>query len=200
MNTKLADGLRGVDHVAYVTRRPKETLRFYRDVLGFPLVHCIVAPGWGNDPHPDFLHFFFDIGNGAKLAFFYYLGDLGDGLDSELGAGTDILPKARHLAMLVDTEEELDGYERRLVEGGHPLRHRVMHELIESIYVWDPNGYNIEISRQLRVPDATDAIDAELSLQALIDVLDETDRPTIGALWQRKGELITAAAGATGAS
>ena len=192
MTTKLDGGLRGVDHVAYVTRNPKETLHFYRDVLGFPLVHCIVAPGWGKDPHPDFLHFFFDIGNGAKLAFFYYLAEPGV-LDGDLGAGTDILPKARHLAMLVDTEEELDGYERRLVEGGYPLRHRVMHELIESIYVWDPNGYNIEISRQLREPDATDAADAEFSLQALTDVLDETERPTIGALWQRKGELILAA-------
>src|SRR4029077_7906861 len=83
MTTKLDGGLRGVDHVAYVTRNPKETLHFYRDVLGFPLVHCIVAPGWGKDPHPDFLHFFFDIGNGAKLAFFYYLAEPGV-LDGDL--------------------------------------------------------------------------------------------------------------------
>jgi catechol 2,3-dioxygenase-like lactoylglutathione lyase family enzyme len=172
---KLAEGLRGVDHVAYVTRRPKETLHFYRDVLGFPLLHCIVAPGWGKDPHPDFLHFFFDIGSGAKLAFFYYLdgASVGDGD----GAGRDVLSKARHLAMLVDTEDELDAYQRR----------------IESIYVWDPNGYNIEISRQLRPPAPHDAADAALSLQALIDVLDETDRPTLDRLWQRKGELILAA-------
>ncbi|HEY4333644.1 MAG TPA: VOC family protein [Ilumatobacteraceae bacterium] len=188
MITKLADGLRGVDHVAYVTRKPKETLHFYRDILGFPLLHCIVAPGWGNDPHPDFFHFFFDIGNGAKLAFFYYLGEV----EGDLNAGRDVLPKARHLAMLVDTEAELDAYQRRIEDAGYPLRHRVMHEVIESIYVWDPNGYNIEISRPLRAMDATDAVDAAISMQALIDVLDESAAPTIAQVWQRKGELILA--------
>jgi catechol 2,3-dioxygenase-like lactoylglutathione lyase family enzyme len=190
--TKLPDGLRGVDHVAYVTRKPKETLAFYRDVLGFPLVHCIVAPGWGNDPHPDFLHFFFDIGSGAKLAFFYYLGDTA----GDIGGSRELLPKARHLAMLVDTEAELDTYQRRIEAAGYPLRHRVMHELIESIYVWDPNGYNIEISRPLRPVDASDAADAAISLQALVDVLEETDSPTIEQLWKRKGELILAGEGA----
>lgn len=187
MTTKLPDGLRGVDHVAYVTRKPAETVHFYRDVLGFPLLHCIIAPGWGNDPHPDFFHFFFDIGNGAKLAFFYYLGDV----EGDLNAGRGVLPKARHLAMLVDTKEELDAYQRRLEEGGYELRHRVMHELIESIYVWDPNGYNIEISRQLRPIDEHDAADAAISLQALADLLEDSDTPpSIEQIWARKAELI----------
>jgi catechol 2,3-dioxygenase-like lactoylglutathione lyase family enzyme len=188
MITKLPEGLRGVDHVAYVTRKPKETVAFYRDVLGFPLLHCIVAPGWGKDPHPDFFHFFFDIGSGAKLAFFYYFGDA----DGDLNAGPELLPKARHLAMLVDTEAELDAYQARIEAAGYPLRHRVMHELIESIYVWDPNGYNIEISRPLRPMEPADAADAAISLQALIDVLEDTDQPTIEQVWQRKGELIRA--------
>jgi catechol 2,3-dioxygenase-like lactoylglutathione lyase family enzyme len=192
MITKLPDGLRGVDHVAYVTRKPKETVEFYRDVLGFPLLHCIVAPGWGNDPHPDFFHFFFDIGNGAKLAFFYYLGET----EGDLNAGRELLPKARHLAMLVDTEEELSAYQQRIEAAGYPLRHRVMHELIESIYVWDPNGYNIEISRQLRPIDEADHADAAISLQALIDVLEVTESPTIEQVWARKGELILAGDGA----
>jgi catechol 2,3-dioxygenase-like lactoylglutathione lyase family enzyme len=188
MTTKLPDGLRGVDHVAYVTFKPRETVHFYRDVLGFPLVHCIVAPGWGNDPHPDFLHFFFDIGNDAKLAFFYYFGMQPE----DLNAGPGLLQKGRHLAMLVDTEEELDAYQRRLEAAGYELRHRVVHELIESIYVWDPNGYNIEISRQLRPIDDKDGLDAALSLQALGDVLDADEEPTLARLWARKAELIVA--------
>lgn len=189
--TKLPDGLRGVDHVAYVTFKPRETVHFYRDVLGLPLVHCIAAPGWGNDPHPDFLHFFFDIGHDAKLAFFYYLG-----MEPEdLNAGPGLLQKGRHLAMLVDTEEELDVYQRRIEDAGYELRHRVMHELIESIYVWDPNGYNIEISRPLRLPRQTDGRDAALTLQALGDILDGEAPPTMAALWARKAELILAGAG-----
>ena len=49
-------------------------MRFYRDVLGFPVVHSICAAGWGPEDHPDFIHFFFDIGNGDRIAFFYYFG------------------------------------------------------------------------------------------------------------------------------
>src|SRR6201999_4634013 len=64
----------GVDHVAFPTFDPAATVRFYRDVLGFPVVHSICAAGWGPDDHPDFIHFFFDIGNGDRLAFFYYFG------------------------------------------------------------------------------------------------------------------------------
>jgi len=186
---KLPDGLRGVDHVAYVTTKPKETVEFYRDILGLPLVHCITAPGWGNDPHPDFLHFFFDIGGGAKLAFFYYFGGDDEEMKPGINSGPGLLQKARHLAMLVDTEEELDTYQRRLEEAGYPLRHRVMHELIESIYVWDPNGYNIEISRQLRPIDRIDMEDANISLRALVDI-SETGEVTMERLWRRKAELI----------
>ena len=54
--------------------RLRETITFYRDVLGLPLIHTISARGWGPATHPDFLHFFFDSGKGSTIAFFYYLG------------------------------------------------------------------------------------------------------------------------------
>jgi len=72
--TELDHRVRGVDHVAYPTFDPAGTVAFYRDVLGFPVVHSICAAGWGPDKHPDFIHFFFDIGNDDRLAFFYYFG------------------------------------------------------------------------------------------------------------------------------
>jgi len=66
--------VRGVDHAAFPTFDPRGTITFYRDVLGFPVVHATCALGWGPGDHPDFIHFFFDIGNGDRLAFFYYFG------------------------------------------------------------------------------------------------------------------------------
>src|SRR5215204_7072642 len=66
--------LNGVDHTARPTWKLRETIEFYRDKLGLPLVHVISARGWGPATHPDFLHFFFDSGNGSTIAFFYYLG------------------------------------------------------------------------------------------------------------------------------
>jgi catechol 2,3-dioxygenase-like lactoylglutathione lyase family enzyme len=44
------------------------TVDFYSNVLGFPLVKTVELPaGWGQ-------HFFFDIGGGATLAFFWFPG------------------------------------------------------------------------------------------------------------------------------
>ena len=52
--------LKGVHHTARPTWKLKETVEFYRDKMGLPLVHVIAARGWGPDDHPDFLHFFFE--------------------------------------------------------------------------------------------------------------------------------------------
>lgn len=43
--------VRGVDHIAYPTFDPAATVTFYRDVLGFPVVHSICAAGWGPEKH-----------------------------------------------------------------------------------------------------------------------------------------------------
>lgn len=69
-----AVALHGVHHTARPTWKLAETVHFYRDLLGLPLVHAISAKGWGPDNHADFLHFFFDSGNGSTIAFFYYIG------------------------------------------------------------------------------------------------------------------------------
>ncbi len=185
MVTKIAGGMRGVDHVAYPTWKLEETVNFYRDVLGFPLKHCILAPGWGNDPHPDFAHFFFDVGANATIAFFYYFG-VEPYVDINV---PDRINKSRHLALAVDTEDELDHYQHRIESAGYELRFRVMHELIESIYVFDPNGYSIEISRPLRPLQEADSIDTELSIAALIDVVRDPE-PSLAKVWERKAELI----------
>ena len=68
--------LNGVDHSARPTWKLRETIEFYRDKLGLPLVHAITAKGWGRakEKHADFIHFFFEAGKGATIAFFYYIG------------------------------------------------------------------------------------------------------------------------------
>ena len=54
--------IRGVNHLALVCRDMAETVKFYRDILGMPLVKTIDLPGGFGQ------HFFFDIGNGDSLA------------------------------------------------------------------------------------------------------------------------------------
>jgi catechol 2,3-dioxygenase-like lactoylglutathione lyase family enzyme len=58
--------IRGVNHLALVCKDMARTVAFYRDVLGMPLVKTLDLPGGRGQ------HFFFDIGNGDTLAFFWF--------------------------------------------------------------------------------------------------------------------------------
>lgn len=186
----------GVDHIAYPTFDPAGTVRFYRDVLGFPVVHSICAAGWGPDDHPDFIHFFFDIGNDDRLAFFYYFGlepFTGGGKGDAYSRFDDTVPaffvKSRHLAIHVRSDEDLTEYQRRLDDSNWPTEMRVQHETIESIYTHDPNGYMIEFTRALRPVTAQEDLDAAITIDALVDVV-ESGHATMDALLQRKADLI----------
>ena len=151
--TTLEHRVKGVDHAAFPTFDPAGTVRFYRDVLGFPVVHSICAVGWGPEEHPDFIHFFFDIGNDDRIAFFYYFGTepfntTGRG-DAYAGFGPEVplfFIRSRHLAIHVDDYEDLMEYRRRLDASAWPVEMQIQHETIESIYTHDPNGYMIEIT------------------------------------------------------
>lgn len=188
---------RGVDHAAFPTFDPVATVRFYRDVLGFPVVHSICAAGWGPEQHPDFIHFFFDIGNDDRIAFFYYFGL--EPPDSTVGKG-DVYARfaedtpeffvwSRHLAIHVDSDEHLMEYRRRLDDSEWPVEMQIQHETIESIYTHDPNGYMVEVTRALRPVTPQEDLDANLTIDALVDI---AQRPgaTMDDLLVRKAELI----------
>src|SRR3954451_19559147 len=58
--------LRGINHLALVCSDMERTVDFYTNVLGMPLVKTIELPqNMGQ-------HFFFDIGGGDCLAFFWF--------------------------------------------------------------------------------------------------------------------------------
>jgi catechol 2,3-dioxygenase-like lactoylglutathione lyase family enzyme len=185
-----AHPVKGINHMAFPTFEPAATIHFYRDVLGLPLVQTMQVKAWGPEYQRDFVHFFFDIGNADRMAFFYYFGQepyRDDNLPPLLDLG-------KHVALHVDTLEELDDFQRRIEDAGLRLDMRVMHETVESIYVRDPNDILIEIARPLRELTAADAADAEITAQALLDMLATNSAPSLEALWARKAELIAACA------
>ena len=193
--------LAGVDHTARPTWKLKETVEFYRDILGLPLVHTISARGWGPATHPDFLHFFFDSGKGSTIAFFYYLGsDAPEGLKNRpyaRPAPDDHVFDATHTAWLVDTAGELRAWKERLEAAGVEVSVETTHEVIESIYFRDPNGYFIEITRKLRPLNRIDEVDAAATLQAAIELEEEASKAdvritTIDMVWNRKARLLEA--------
>lgn len=190
------DGVRlaldGVDHSARPTWKLRETVEFYRDVLGLPLVHTISARGWGHPGHPDFLHFFFDAGRGATIAFFYYIGtdrpERYTPEDSQFYSAT-------HTAWGVPNREELERWKTTLEARGLIVSSYTRHEILESIYFRDPNGYPLEITLRLRDTDVLDGRDATLTLDAAMQVEDELrsegDRlHDIDTVWRRKAKLV----------
>ena len=70
MNDSPAPTLSGVHHTAFATWKPKETVEFYRDIMGLKLIHAITAKGWGRDTHPDFVHSFLRCRPGLGHRFF----------------------------------------------------------------------------------------------------------------------------------
>ncbi|NDZ18015.1 glyoxalase [Variovorax sp. WS11] len=185
--------LNGVHHSARPTWRLAETVAFYKDVLGLPLVHTVSARGWGPADHPDFLHFFFDSGQGSTIAFFYYLGN---DQPEHLVHRPEYDNDANHTAWKVETREELIAWRARLESRGVPILYQIEHEVIESIYFRDPNGYYLEITRPLRTFNEIDAHDAELTLRAAVE--DEAAQRTAGgrqrsieSVWRAKGELVS---------
>ena len=188
--------LNGVHHTARPTWKLAETVSFYRDVLGLPLVHSVSARGWGPAAHPDFLHFFFDSGKGSTIAFFFYLGET---QPERLVHRPEYDNDAIHTAWQVETREELLAWRERLESRGVKILYQIEHEVIESVYFRDPNGYYLEITRPLREFEAIDAIDAELTMRAAIE--EEARRRESGetmgkieAVWRAKGELVAEAA------
>ncbi len=188
--------VKGVNHAAFPTFDPEGTVRFYRDVLGFPLVHTICAKGWGPSAHPDFVHFFFDIGGGDRIAFFYYFGvtpfsERGQG-DAHAGHPEHVpgfFVKSRHLAVHVETEADLLEYKRRLDASDWPCEMVVQHETIESIYVHDPNGYFVEVTRPTRDVVPQEVADAKLTIDALLAGV-RSGTPSLAGLWETKAALL----------
>ena len=181
--------LNGVDHTARPTWKLRETVTFYRDVMGLKLVHAITAKGWGREKeqHADFIHFFFESGKGSTIAFFYYIGTQ---QPPELVVPRGYMAMANHTAWSVETEDELLAWQKRLEAHGVNVSQSVRHEILESIYFRDPNFYPLEITRRLRDIQTPDATDAELTLAAAME-LEASGRWTdIEQLWRAKGRKV----------
>jgi glyoxylase I family protein len=125
---------RGVHHAAFVCRDVEETIRFYQEFLGFPLVELVE-----NRDYTGSSHFFFDIGNRNLLGFFDFPGHDHEPYKETIGA-------LQHLAISVDSEQ-FEAAKAKLDAAGidylGPDR-----GALDSVYFRDPNGMGIELYRE----------------------------------------------------
>jgi catechol 2,3-dioxygenase-like lactoylglutathione lyase family enzyme len=160
---------RGINHLALVSSDMARTVAFYQDLLGFPLVKTVELPGGGQ-------HFFFDIGGGSSLAFFWFP-------SAPAGVPGVSAPVARpgqlpdvsavgsmnHVAIDVPVEH-IEAYRERLVELGISCSEVINHDdsewgisrdlhdgvFVRSVYFLDPDGISLEMAgwtRALRPDD-----------------------------------------------
>ena len=154
---------KGINHLALVCRDMAETVKFYTEALGMPLVKTVGLPDGGQ-------HFFFDCGGGSLLAFFWW----GDAPAAAPGiasvADFPAKPKSavgsmNHVAFHLD-EDQLEASIARLKANGVHVSVPVvvnhddspmgvsqdMHDgvWVRSVYFRDPNGIMLEYAAVLR--------------------------------------------------
>jgi catechol 2,3-dioxygenase-like lactoylglutathione lyase family enzyme len=123
-----ASSARGVHHTALISSDVEQTVRFYQDVLEFPLTEVIE-----NRDYPGSTHFFFDLGNGNLLAFFDF-----PGLD--VGPYREVLGGLHHVAISVEAERWAHLVGNMEAAG---VEH-VVHSKV-SVYFRDPDGARLEL-------------------------------------------------------
>ncbi len=152
--------LRGINHLALVCKDMARTVDFYTNVLGMPLVKTIELPNNMGQ------HFFFDIGNGDSLAFFWFPNapEAAPGVSSPKGVpGKYDLATAHgsmnHVAFDVP-EEKFEEYVAKLAAKGldpTPImnhdnsKYQVSREMhpgvfVRSVYFMDPDGVLLEFA------------------------------------------------------
>ncbi|MGE5287036.1 MAG: VOC family protein [Micromonosporaceae bacterium] len=129
-----ATTVEGVHHIALICRDVEETIRFYQEFLGFPLVELVE-----NRDYKGSSHFFFDIGNRNLLGFFDFPGH-------EHPAFMETIGGVQHIAISISAEQ-FDAAKKKFEQEGMnylgPDR-----GVYESMYFRDPNGIGLELYRE----------------------------------------------------
>src|SRR5215470_14805477 len=126
--------VQGVHHLALICRDTEETIKFYQEFLGFPLVELVE-----NRDYAGSNHFFFDIGNKNLLGFFDFPGHYHPDWMETIGG-------VQHLAISI-SQEQFETAKKKLDEAGveylGPDR-----GVEDSMYFRDPNGVGLELYRE----------------------------------------------------
>jgi catechol 2,3-dioxygenase-like lactoylglutathione lyase family enzyme len=172
----------GVHHLALVCKDMTRTVAFYRDVLGMPLTKTIDLPNGGQ-------HFFFDIGNGDSLAFFWFpqAAEAAPGQSSPnalptRGDFTSAHGSMNHIAFNVPAEQ-FEAYHERLIAKGIDVTRILDHDdspsgvaqtfnddvFVRSMYFFDPDGACLEFAAWTRALGPEDVRHAPKNAEGVPD-------------------------------
>ncbi|RED45760.1 VOC family protein [Aestuariispira insulae] len=130
-----------IHHVAYRCNDAKETVEWYQRVLNMDFLVAISEDKVPSTKEPDpYMHVFLDAGNGNILAFFEITGKPPMGRDPNTPAWV------QHIAFRVADEEALLKAKAEIQAQGIDVIGPTDHDIIKSIYFFDPNGHRLELT------------------------------------------------------
>jgi catechol 2,3-dioxygenase-like lactoylglutathione lyase family enzyme len=138
--------LLGVHHGAYRCLDAEQTRWFYEDVLGLKAAAGLVLEEvTGTGEQTPYMHIFFETQNHEYIAFF----------DAPSTAEPKWFQRKEsfdmHWAFEAGSEQDLIAMRDRIRGFGIKCAGPVDHEFVRSVYMYDPNGIQIEIT--WRTPD-----------------------------------------------
>ena len=174
--------IRKIHHVAYRCKDAKETVEWYQKHLGMNFVLAIAEDQVPSTHAPDpYMHLFMDAGGGNILAFF----ELPNA--PEMGRDPNTPDWVQHIALEVDTVEELETTKARLEAAGIPVIGVTDHTIFKSIYFFDPNGHRLELAADVGTPEMYAKLD-EVKW-AMLQEWSETRRAPRHAAWMHDGSM-----------
>lgn len=171
-----------IHHVAYRCVNAKETVEFYKKVLGmdFLMAHSEDrAPSTkAFDPY---MHVFLDAGGGNILAFFELPNS------PRMGRDSNTPEWVQHIAFQVKDEKTQMEFKAQAEKNGLDVLGPIDHGVFKSIYFFDPNGHRLELARWTGTPEML----AELKQIApeMLAEWDKTKKPPRQAAWVHQQEL-----------
>jgi catechol 2,3-dioxygenase-like lactoylglutathione lyase family enzyme len=170
----------GVHHCAFLCFDAAETREFYENVCGLKTVAAFTFDGIVDTPvKVRYMHIFFEMADGNCVAFF----DLPNHLrpnDFKRTSGFK-----QHIAMMVGSEEEMLAFKQRWEAHGYPVDGPLDHHFVKSIYTYDPNGIQVEITVKAKNYDEIMAHEQSIVEQTMAAWETET-RPNKEAYLERQ--------------
>ena len=130
-----------IHHVAYRCKDAKETVDWYGKHLNMDFVLAIGENQVPSTKEPDpYMHIFFAMKDGSCVAFFEVPAS------PPMQKDPNTPEWVQHLALNVESREELLQRKKLLVDGGFEVIGPTNHGFCESIYFFDPNGHRTELT------------------------------------------------------